>query len=48
MLLPICGNGTTEPPEYCDDGPNNGQLGYCNAACTGMIQSVCGDGIVEP
>ncbi len=47
LQLPICGNGTTEPPEYCDDGPNNGQIGYCNTTCTGIIQSVCGDGIIE-
>lgn len=47
LQLPICGNGTTEPPEYCDDGPNNGQLGYCNTSCSAFIQTVCGNWIVE-
>ncbi len=30
---PVCGNGTMEANEECDDGPNNGPDGYCSATC---------------
>ncbi|MBZ5714264.1 fibrinogen-like YCDxxxxGGGW domain-containing protein [Nannocystis pusilla] len=40
-----CGDGMVEPPEECDDGPNNGD----EAACTGTCKlAFCGDGLVYP
>jgi len=33
----ICGNGIKEAGELCDDGSNNGNLGYCNSNCKGLI-----------
>jgi cysteine-rich repeat protein len=41
--LMICGNGTVEPAEQCDDGNNISGDG-CNAAC---IIEFCGDGILQ-
>ncbi len=42
----ICGDGTIEGDEVCDDGANNGLYGFCKADCTGMGPS-CGDGQVQ-
>lgn len=40
----VCGNGTTERGEVCDDG-NTTNAGTCKAACNGY--TTCGDGIVQ-
>jgi cysteine-rich repeat protein len=29
----ICGNGTVESGETCDDGVNNGTVGQCSSDC---------------
>jgi uncharacterized protein (TIGR03382 family) len=43
---PVCGNGTVEDPEECDDGTENMWVpGYCRPGC---ILPRCGDGIVDP
>ena len=43
----VCGDGYVDPGEVCDDGTNNGQLGFCNTQCTGVVQCLsdndCGD-----
>ena len=39
-----CGDGIQGSGEACDDGPNNGSYGYCNANCTGLGPR-CGDSI---
>ena len=43
-----CGDGTVQPElgEVCDDGVNNGALGYCDGACQAPLS--CGDTIVTP
>jgi cysteine-rich repeat protein len=44
--LPLCGNGTVDRGETCDEGAQNGALrGACNAACTAT--AYCGDGQVS-
>jgi fibro-slime domain-containing protein len=43
---PICGDGKVVGNEACDDGPDNGKPGFCNATCTARIPA-CGNGIVE-
>ena len=45
---PICGSGTIEPGEFCDDGEalNTGEYGACKPDCSG--REFCGDGIVQP
>jgi fibro-slime domain-containing protein len=43
---PICGDGKIVGNEACDDGPDNGKPGFCNATCTARIPA-CGNGIVE-
>ncbi|MEQ8277468.1 MAG: DUF4215 domain-containing protein [Deltaproteobacteria bacterium] len=42
-----CGDAAIDAPngETCDDGVQNGTLGYCNVACNGPTP-VCGDGVV--
>jgi hypothetical protein len=40
-----CGNDIVEPPEECDKGPNNSNVGHCKVDCT---YNVCGDGFVGP
>jgi cysteine-rich repeat protein len=42
---PVCGNGTVEGAEECDDGADNGPTANCYEDCTA---NVCGDGIVGP
>ncbi len=37
----ILGNGDDE---VCDDGPLNGQYGYCDASCSYASAAFCGDG----
>jgi cysteine-rich repeat protein len=37
---PVCGNGTLEAFEECDDGPANGDTAPCRPDCT---PAVCGD-----
>ena len=52
VVIYICGNGTIEGPEICDDGPNNGRYAYnaadkfCNLTCDGWAP-YCGDGILQ-
>ncbi|MEZ4225409.1 MAG: DUF4215 domain-containing protein [Polyangiaceae bacterium] len=43
-LTSTCGDGIQGAGETCDDGPNNGQYGYCNANCTGLGPR-CGDSV---
>jgi len=44
---PICGSGTLEPGEMCDDGveANTGEYGACAPDCSG--RKFCGDGVVQ-
>ncbi len=42
---PICGDGTVDPGEECDDGPGNGPGNACTSECT---QNSCGDGDLGP
>lgn len=42
---PVCGNGTIEAPEACDDG-NTVANDYCAADCSAITGS-CGDGVVQ-
>ena len=40
----VCGDGTVNADEQCDDGPNNGQPGDpCNAKCELLVET-CGPG----
>jgi cysteine-rich repeat protein len=39
----LCGNGTIDVDEECDDGPDNGDTKACTSACRNAI---CGDGLV--
>ncbi len=44
----FCGDVLINGPEFCDDGANNGQLGFCNTSCTAIIPVVgCGNSIIE-
>ncbi|MEK7137574.1 MAG: DUF4215 domain-containing protein, partial [Patescibacteria group bacterium] len=44
----ICGDGFVRSGvEVCDDGPKNGQAGFCNTTCGGPTPSACGNGVVE-
>ena len=44
----VCGNGTKESPEQCDDGNTTDSDG-CNSACTveGVTSPFCGNGIIN-
>ncbi len=42
---PVCGDGTVDPGEACDDGPDNGDDRSCTSTCE---VNVCGDGLVGP
>ncbi len=43
---PVCGDGTVDPDETCDDGVNDGSYGGCASDCQ-SIASHCGDGILD-
>jgi len=43
---PICGNGTTEPGEECDDGAANSDT-TPNACRTSCLLPACGDGVKD-
>lgn len=43
---PVCGNGSIEEGEECDNGESNGNDGLCNVDCT-EAQAMCGDGILS-
>ena len=43
---PVCGNGTQEPGEECDDG-NVDPFDGCESDCTVTVYDICGNGIVE-
>lgn len=47
VCTPICGSGTLEPGEMCDDGveANTGEYGACAPDCSG--REFCGDGVVQ-
>lgn len=40
----LCGNGTLDPDEWCDDGTANGEPGACARDCQGGTTGFCGDG----
>lgn len=40
----VCGDGTTDPGEECDDGANNSDTGACTKACK---KAACGDGFKQ-
>ncbi len=44
MSMGFCGDGTIDPGELCDDGPNNGPGMPCNADCS---TPGCGDSILD-
>ncbi len=33
----VCGNGLLEAGELCDSGSDNGEVGYCNTDCDGLV-----------
>ncbi|MFO7561148.1 MAG: DUF4215 domain-containing protein [Enhygromyxa sp.] len=39
----LCGNGTLDADEECDDGPDNGDDKACTSDCR---EAICGDGLV--
>lgn len=43
----ICGNGSVEEGEVCDDGTMNGQTGYCDIICGGVTPMPCGNGVID-
>jgi len=42
----FCGDGDINPGEVCDDGENNGEIGYCDETCSGQTE-YCGDSIIN-
>ena len=46
----VCNDNHIDPPtETCDDGALNGQPGFCNTTCDGMVPTaVCGNDVKEP
>ena len=42
----LCGNGTIDPGETCDDGSDNGEYDSCKIDCSGIGEH-CGDGTVN-
>jgi len=45
----VCGDGIVDSPnETCDDGEDNGSIGFCNDTCDGETPNLCGDGITTP
>jgi fibro-slime domain-containing protein len=45
QCAPVCGDGTVQGNEVCDDGINNGQYGSCLPGCTGRAP-FCGDAVL--
>jgi cysteine-rich repeat protein len=43
---PVCGDGTVDPGEQCDDG-NTAAGDGCSATCTTEVAAKCGDGTVD-
>ncbi len=41
---PVCGDGTVDPGETCDDGAGNADDAACTASCQ---TAACGDGLVQ-
>ncbi|MBI2484843.1 VWA domain-containing protein [Candidatus Uhrbacteria bacterium] len=41
-----CGDGVIQGSETCDDGPLNGQYGFCATNCTWTSAVFCGDGLI--
>lgn len=39
----VCGDGTIDGSEECDDGPDNADTAACTSAC---LNNICGDGLV--
>ncbi|MFC1609575.1 NosD domain-containing protein, partial [Myxococcota bacterium] len=47
--IQICGNGTVEGTEVCDDGNTDDCVGHCLRDCSGTITITgCGDGVTCP
>ncbi len=50
LIIKVCGNGTVEGDEFCDDGSNNSDnyshTKHCNSTCTNWAP-YCGDGILQ-
>lgn len=46
--LATCGDGIINEwaGEICDDGENNGRIGYCNPSCSAILS--CGNGAIDP
>ena len=44
---PVCGDGTIEDGETCDDGALNGEPLQCNTTCDGNTEPACGNGVIE-
>ena len=42
---PVCGNGSVEPGEECDEGPGNADDGACTTLCK---PPGCGDTLLQP
>jgi hypothetical protein len=42
----VCGDGTVDADEACDDGVNDGSYGSCLEDCSGPAEH-CGDGVVN-
>lgn len=42
---PLCGNGTRDAGESCDDGQDNGKYNKCRADCSGI--ATCGDSAID-
>jgi cysteine-rich repeat protein len=43
---PVCGDGSVNGDEVCDDGPDNATYGHCGGDCAGP-HLFCGDGRVD-
>ncbi len=50
LIIKVCGNGTVEGDEFCDEGSNNSDDyshdRHCNSTCSGWAP-YCGDGILQ-